>query len=258
MQLLNPSYIIFIMLVFARVSGLMVAAPVFSQQNIPVQVRVLFSVLFAYSIAGIVPGPLPPHTDQAVGLILVAIHELLVGLILGFVAQFIFWSIQFAGELIGFQMALRMAQVFDPIGGFNSNPIGRLLTMIMTVVFLILDGHHLVLEAFVGSYRVIPLAGATFANIGPPLINYTGHMFHIALRLAAPFMITLYLIDVALGVFVRAVPRADIFAIALPLKLLTGLLVAYLFMQRLIPIIPSLVDNMNTNILRIIEIIAPA
>ncbi len=83
-------------------------------------------------------------------------------------------------------------------------------------------------------------------------------MFHIALRLAAPFMITLYLIDVALGVFVRAVPRADIFAIALPLKLLTGLLIAYLFMQRLIPIIPSLVDNMNTNILRIIEIIAPA
>lgn len=256
--LLNPSYVILVMLIFARVSGLMIAAPVFSQQNIPVQIRVLLSILLAYTIAGLVPGPLPPHSDQALGLILAAMQEVLIGLIIGFTAQFVFWSIQFAGELIGFQMALRMAQVFDPIGGFHSNPIGRLLTMVMTLIFLILDGHHLILEAFIGSYQVIPLAGAHYANIATPLLEYTGHMFQIALRLAAPFMVTLYIIDVALGVFVRAVPRADIFAIALPLKLLTGLIVAYLFMERLIPIIPGLVDTMYDNILRIIEVIAPA
>lgn len=236
----------------------MLAAPVFSQRNVPVQIRVLLSILMAYSLAGIVSGPLPPHSDQAVGLVLAVVQEALIGVIIGFTAQFIFWSIQFAGELIGFQMALRMAQVFDPIGGFHSNPIGRMLTMVMTLIFLLLDGHHLVLEAFVGSYQVIPLAGAQYASIGTPLLEYTGYMFHIALRLAAPFMITLYLIDVALGVFVRAVPRADIFAIALPLKLLTGLLIAYLFMERLIPIIPALVDTMYDNILGIIEVIAPA
>lgn len=258
MHLLDPAYIVRIMLIFARVSGLLVAAPVFSQQNVPVQVRVLFGVLLSYSIAGIVPGSLPPYTDQALGLLLVALQELLVGLIIGFTAQFIFWSIQFAGELIGFQMALRMAQVFDPIGGFHSNPIGRLLTMVMTLMFLLLDGHHLILEAFIGSYQVIPINGAQYAGLATPLLQFTGHMFHIALQLAAPFMITLYLIDIALGLFVRAVPRADIFAIALPLKLLVGLLVAYLFIQQLFPAIPPLIETMYDQLIRIIQTIAPA
>lgn len=258
MDLLDPDYVVRVMLIFARVSGLMIAAPVFSQRNVPVQIRVLFSVLLAFSVAGLIPARLPPYSDQALGIVLAGILEGLIGALIGFTARFIFWALQFAGELIGFQMALRMAKVFDPITGVSSNPIGRFLTMIMTLIFLLLDGHHLVIEALVGSFRVVPLAGANFAEIGPPLLHFTGEMFQISVRLAAPFMITIYLIDVALGLFVRAVPQADIFSVALPMKLMVGLLVAYLFVRGLIPTIPTMVETMVQQLVQIVEILTPA
>lgn len=258
MDLLDPDYVIRVMLIFARASGLMLAAPVFSQRNVPVQVRVLFAILLAFSIAGIVPAQLPAYSDQALGLVLAVILEGLIGVLIGFTARFIFWALQFAGELIGFQMALRMAKVFDPMTGVSSNPIGRFLTMIMTLIFLLLDGHHLILEAFAGSFRAIPLAGANFARIGPPLLQFTGEMFQISVRLAAPFMVTIYLVDVALGIFVRAAPQADIFSVALPLKLMVGLIVAYLFVRGLVPTIPTLVDTMVEQLTQIVGVLSPS
>ena len=159
----------------------------------------------------------------------------------GFAAQFIFWSVTFAGEIIGFQMGLSIAAVYNPMDGVASNPIGRVLTLTMLLVFLLLDGHHHMLRALVASFEVVPLSGADLSRGGPLLLQWMGAFFVTAIRLAAPFMITIFLVDVALGVFARVAPQADLFSMGLPLKIVIGLSLTILFMQNFMPILPDLI-----------------
>jgi flagellar biosynthetic protein FliR len=183
--------------------------------------------------------------------------EALTGLVIGFTAQFLFLAIQFAGEIIGFQMALGIAQVYDPVNGQSANPMGRLLSLVFMLVFVLTDGHHMVLRALEQSFIVVPLGGATLQASGPLLLDWTADFFTLSLRLAAPFMITIFIIDATLGVFARIVPQADLFSLSLPLKLSLGLAVAYFYMQNLFPIVPDMVTRMTDDLLQLIDALAP-
>jgi flagellar biosynthetic protein FliR len=254
---LEPGYLFSVFLVFVRIGGLMVAAPFFGHQSVPVRVKIPLAVLLAYTIVGLVPGPLPAHVAHPVGLMLAVAIEALTGILLGFAAQFVFWAVAFAGELIGFQMGLSLATVYNPAEGVHSNPIGRFLVMSMLLVFLLLDGHHQVLRALVASFAVVPLSGADLSQGGPLLLTWTGAFFGTALRLAAPFMITMFLIDVAFGVFARIAPQADLFSLGFPVKLLVGLGLTFFFLQNFMPVLPDLIQGMYTDVLAMIEALVP-
>lgn len=250
---IDPEYLFTLMLVFVRIGGLMVAAPFFSHMSIPVRVRVLLAVLLAYLLVGFVPGPLPPNVGHPVAFIVAVIIEALTGAMLGFAAQFVFWSVQYAGEIIGYQMALAMASVFNPIDGMNSNPIGRFLMTSMLLIFVLLDGHHHILYALVRSFEVVPLAGANLAAGGPLMLEWTGSFFETALQLASPFMITIFLVDASLGVFARVAPQADLFSLALPLKLIVGMSMMVFFIGNFIPMIPDFIQEMSGHLGQLIE-----
>lgn len=250
---LDPEYLLRVFLIFVRIGGVLVAAPFFGHQSIPVRVKVFFAVLLAYSLVGLVSEELPAGATDPVGMIVAVAVEALTGLVLGFTAQFIFWAVQFAGEIAGFQVGLSLAQTYNPISGASSNPLGSLLTLVFLLVFLLFNGHHYILRALVASFEVVPLAGARLAESGPELLEGMGTLFVAALRLAAPFMVTVFLIDVALGVFARLVPQADLFSIGLPLKLLVGLGVLYYFMQHLIPTVPDRIGQMLTDVMRVVH-----
>lgn len=253
---IDPEYLFTLMLVFVRVGGLLVAAPIFGHMSIPVHVRVLFAVLLAYLLVGFVPGPLPPNVGHPIAFILAVGMEALTGAMLGFAAQFVFWSVQYAGEVIGYQMALALATAFNPIDGLHSNPVGRFLMTSMLLIFILVDGHHLVLQALVHSFEVVPLAGANLAAGGPLMLEWTGTFFMTALQIASPFMITIFLVDASLGVFARVAPQADLFSLALPLKLIVGLTMLVFFLGNFAPMIPEFAQQMSTYMLRLIEVLA--
>ncbi|MFQ5571038.1 MAG: flagellar biosynthetic protein FliR [Rhodothermales bacterium] len=257
MPVINPEYLLRIFLVFVRISGLIVAAPFFGHGSVPVRVKILLGFLLSYALVGIVPGPLPPNVEHPAALAAAVVVEVLTGLALGYATQFIFWSVQFAGEVIGFQMGLAMAQVYNPLEGGYANPLGRILSLSFLIVFIMIDGHHHILRGLVTSFEVVPLAGANVAATGPLLLKWTGALFLTALRIASPFMITIFLVDVTLGVFARVVPQADLFSVGLPLKLLVGLgMVAY-FLQNFFPAIPNLIAQMLEDMLNLIEVLIP-
>ena len=255
MPVLNHEYLILVFLVFVRIGGLMVAAPFFGQRAVPVKTRILFSAVFAWALVGLVPGPLPPNVTEVIPLMLAVVIEALTGVALGYAAQFIFFAVSFAGEVIGFQMGLSLAQVYNPAEGTYANPLGRLLSFSFLMVFLLIDGHHHVMRALVGSYDLVPLAGARLTSVGGLLLEWTGALFVTALRLASPFMVTIFLVDVTLGVFARVVPQADLFSLGLPLKLLVGLGMTVFFLQNLFPVIPDLIALMLNDLLNMIEAI---
>jgi flagellar biosynthetic protein FliR len=254
--LLNPEYLLQVLLVFVRIGGVLVAAPFFNQRFIPVQVKVMTSVLLAFSLTGLVAGPLPPFVTHPLGFTLAVIVEALTGALLGFAAQFVFFTVQFAGDIIGFQMSLSLAQIYNPISGEPSNPVGRFLTLGVMLLFVLLGGPQQIILALAASFQAVPLAGADIAAGGPLLLQWTGLFFASALRLAAPFLVTILLIDVALGVFARMVPQADLFSLSLPIKLLVGIGVFALFLPQFGPVVPEFVRQVVADLTRMIEAIA--
>lgn len=256
MDLLSAAYLLRVLLAFVRISGFLMAAPFFGQTSFPVRTRVLLAALLAYAFGGLLAqSPLPPHATTALGFTAAAIVEALTGLLLGFGAQFIFWAVQFAGEIMGFQMALGMAQVFNPVQGETSNPLGRFLTLTFLLIFIVIGGHHDLLSALHLSFEVVPLGGGHVEAGGPLLMEWTGDFFATAVRLASPFMITIFLLDIALGIFTRVVPQADLFSLALPIKLLTGLLIFFFYFQFLMPLIPRLSEQVVNQVLDLLQAI---
>ncbi|MDX1530355.1 MAG: flagellar biosynthetic protein FliR [Rhodothermales bacterium] len=262
MQLLDPATLLTVLLVFVRVGGVLVAAPFFRQPFLPAPVKVFVAVLLAFSLAGFVGGApggggLPPGVTEPLGLALALGVEALTGLLLGFAAQFPFFAVGFAGDVMGFQMSLSLAQVYNPIEGESANPLGRMLSLAFLLLFLFLDGPHHLVRALALSFEVVPLAGADLAAGGPLLLEWMGAFFATALRLAAPFMVTLLLIDVALGVFARLVPQADLFSLGFPIKLLVGLALFALFVEAFGPVAVDLVGRSLDDLVRMVEAIAP-
>ncbi len=254
---LNPEFLLRIFLIFVRIGGVLLAAPFFSHNSIPVRVRIFFAVLLAYALSGLIPGELPPYANTTVGMAIAVLIEAVTGLAIGFAGQLIFWAVTFAGEIIGFQIGLSLAQAFDPGSNGQVNPLGRFLSLTFLLCFLLVDGHHQIMRALIGSFQVVPLAGAQVAAAGPYLISWTGGFLATALRLSAPFLVTIALVDTALALFSRVVPQADLFSIGIPLKLLLGLIVTYFFVQHFLPVIPGMVDAMTGDILRMLEAITP-
>ena len=254
---LLPDFLLLLLLVFVRVGGVFVAAPFFGMQNIPVRLKVLLAMLLAYTLTFMLPAGLPPHALNAVGFMYYVGIEAVTGLLLGYAAQFVFFAVQFAGDIIGFQIGLSMAQAYNPIDGHSANPIGRLLSMTTLLVFVAIDGHHVLLEALYRSFEIVPLAGARLAEGGLLLQEWTRAFFMTALRLASPFMITIFLVDAALGIFSRVVPQADLFSLSLPVKLMVGFLLLYLVLQTLLPVFPTLFAGTFEDLLTMLETMMP-
>ena len=254
---LDPASLLRLALVFGRVSGVMVSAPVFGQKSVPVPLKVLLAVLLSEILAGFAQGDLPPHITHPVGFIVAVAVEVLTGLLIGYAVRFVFWSVEFAGEMIGFQMSLSMAQVYDPMTQASSNPLGRLVTWAFLVLFLILDGPQAIVVGLAKSFVAVPLGGADLAAGGPLLLSWTGGFFSTAVRLAMPFLVALLLVDVGLGVFARVVPQADLFSISLPLKLLAGTAIAVAFVGSFAPVAPGLVAQATGGLDALFAALAP-
>lgn len=245
-----------VLLVFVRVSGLLMTAPFFSRPFVPRQVKVMLGVMLAFLLVGFAQGPLPAHVGHPVGFALALVIEAATGALLGFTAGLVVQTVQTAGEVMGLQMSLSLAGAYNPVDGATSNPMGQLLSIGFLLLFVLLDGPHHLIRALAASFEVVPLGGANLAAGSALLLEWMGRFFATALRLAAPFMVTLFLLDVALGIFARVVPQADLFALSLPVKLLAGLAICWVFMQGFVAMSPALVDGMIDDLARLITAMA--
>jgi flagellar biosynthetic protein FliR len=257
MPVLDPANVVRMLLVFVRVSGLLIAAPFFGQNSIPTRVRVLMGAVLAYSLAGFATGPLPEYVEHDVGFALIVLIEASTGILIGFTARLIFWAINFAGTIMGYQMALSLSQTYNPMTGASSNALGQILSYAFLLAFLLLDGHHMLLRALAQSFEAIPLGGGLLASGGPLLLDWMGDFFRIALRFAAPFLVLLFFTDIALGIFATLIPQANLFTLSLPAKLLVGIAAFFAFIHGFFPSVAPLIQRIDVWVMEVIRALAP-
>jgi flagellar biosynthetic protein FliR len=225
MELILQAFPAFL-LVFCRISAFFIVAPVFSSKVFPRLLK-LGLAFFVSLIVFLTIGFDTSITADAT-YILAIFREILAGLVIGFVAYLFFTIVQTAGGFMDLQMGLAMANIVDPISGITAPIMGNFKFMLMTLVFLSLNGHHYLLKAIMDSYKWLPLDNKLFqiyygGQLTEFLTRTFADTFLLALQVAAPIVVTLFLTDVGLAMLARTAPQYNVFVIGIPIKLLVGL-----------------------------------
>ncbi len=219
--------LIILLLVIIRTSGLLIMAPVIGDRGIPVLIKAGLVILLSLLLV-----PTIPNLDsigqveslwQLLGL---AFNELLIGVVIGLFFRFIFIGVLTAGSIIGYQIGFMFATMFDTNLSNQVSIIGRFWYVVAILFFLCISGHHLIINSFADSYQVIPPGGITvYESAGELIIKYSAYIFVIALKVASPIMITLFLTDIALGTIAKTMPTMNVFFVGFPIKIGVGLVV---------------------------------
>ncbi|MFB0515768.1 MAG: flagellar biosynthetic protein FliR [Candidatus Neomarinimicrobiota bacterium] len=220
------------MLVMTRVSAMIYAFPFFGSPAITMRVRVLITLVLSFMLLPVV-GVEGLGLDWNLGRLAFAIgRELALGLIVGFGTKFMFEAFSLAGTFAGRQMGFAIADLVDPVTSAPQSMVGQFWALVAILLFVAVDGHHFLIQLLVQNFRLIPLeTGALQPASGRMLITGSSEMFQLALKLAAPALILTLMMDVGVGVLSRAMPRLQVFFVALPLKLFVGVFALVVSLQ---------------------------
>jgi flagellar biosynthetic protein FliR len=169
---------------------------------------------------------------SGIPLILAVVREMLVGFVIGLGALLVFTGIQLAGQVIDIQMGLGMVNIIDPVTSTQISVMGQYYYLIATLVFLAVNGHHLLIRAVVDSFNLIPLGQAHFTEpLAAKMMSIFSQLFFIAFKVGAPVIGALFITNLALGVIARTVPQMNVFIVGLPLNVGVGLLIVAVSMS---------------------------
>ena len=209
-----------------RISGLLLTAPLFSQNAVNVRLRVLLALVLTWLVYPLHDWPLIDPTS-APGLLEI-VNQIFIGASMGLILQIVVAAITVAGQSISAAMGLSMANMIDPNVG-NVPVLAQLLLVMSTLIFVGVGGHALLMGLVIDSFNVLPIgAGLLDQNHWGRLVTWSGMMFAGAVLLALPVMVSMLFINVGLGVVTKAAPSLNIFSVGLPALLIAGFVVLWL------------------------------
>mgnify|MGYP006287305695 FL=1 len=210
----------------ARVLSFLSSLPVMGVRTVPGPVRIAIALCMAVGMMPTIQaaGAVAPGSPLTLALALAI--EILVGLVLAFTAVTLFATVQFAGEMIGVQMGLALANVVDPTNDQQISTLSQVFNLVAVLVFLAIDGPTEILRAFSESYVAMP-PGAFVPSAESMLtaMAQVGTLFSMALRIALPVITALMLVSLTLGIVGRTVPQLNILVLGFPIKILVGVFV---------------------------------
>ncbi|WP_174279816.1 flagellar biosynthetic protein FliR [Sphingomonas bacterium] len=213
-----------LLFVMVRVGSALVAAPVFGNVGVPLPVRVALSGAIGVLVLG-THAVQPPPTVFALATFLAVAAEALVGFALGFILQIAFAAPLVASEVIGGAMGLSFATTIDPLNGRSTPALGQFFSLMLTLLFLSVDGHLVLVDMLVRSYRALP-PGAAWLDAGhlKEIALFGGYAFAAGLLLALPVGFLLLCLNLVVGMMSRAAPSLNLYAVGLPASLAVGVL----------------------------------
>lgn len=217
-----------------RVLALFSTAPVFNDKAIGNRIKVGLAAVLALLVGQNLPNNAIPLIS-IMGL-WVGCQQLLIGAAMGLTIQFLFVAVRYAGEIIGLQMGLSFATFYDPAGGDNIPVISRILNLLAILLFLLFNGHLLMLEVLSESFQLLPISGAPLSRDAFNAIAHTGSLvFQCGIALGLPVITLLLTINLTLGLLNRLTPQLSIFVVGFPLTLSMGMLALLLLVNNFAP-----------------------
>ena len=212
-----------LVLLLVRPGMIVMATPFFGALNAPTHVRVGLTMLLAVLMA--LSAPLPPSLP-ATGLAVVVLREMAIGLAIALSVRVLIGAAEFAGHFIGYQIGLSLGSLIDPQSGVRNNILALLYANVVVVLCLATNVHHAVLRALADSYVALPLGiGGIDDSLATSVARILGTIFVLGLRIAAPVVVVLLLVELALGLLARVAPSLNVIVAGAPVRIVAGLLV---------------------------------
>ncbi len=211
------------LLVLFRVGGIMATAPVFSSMVIPIPIRAMFALVIALAVFPLVP-PVAALPNTIPSLIVAVALEMLIGITMGFALSLIFIGIELGAEMVSHQMGLAMANLVDPMTQNSTQVLSQFYTLLATVIFILLNGHVKLLISLLDTFGTIPLMAVKMTRDTLDIIvSILNGSFMLAIRVAGPALIAIFLATLALGFISRTMPQLNILAAGFPIRILLAL-----------------------------------
>lgn len=245
-HILLPEFQAFLVLI-SRIGGLLAALPVLSGRTVPMKVKVALVLVLGAALAPVIH--VPPAPFDPVLLTAGLVSEMAIGLTIGLAVRLFFGALELAGEMIGIQMGFGVVQLFDPTTAHQTPMMAQYFTLLASLVFLSLNAHMLVVATIVSSYEAIPAFGATLpAALGDDVVHLSQQMFTIGLKLAAPVLITILLLNILLAILGRAVSQINVFVLSFPVTIAGGLLVMGISMPFTVGLLAGEIERLQLTI----------
>jgi flagellar biosynthetic protein FliR len=230
-------------LIATRVLAVLSTSPVVGLRNVPAQARLglgLFTALILVPVLAKdgLPAGVDVNWTSLAG-------EAVVGALSGFAATLAYTAIAFGANLLDVQAGFSMAALYDPTFGTQGSILERFYSAMAALLFFQTDAHHLIIQALVQLFAVVPLGTFSLTRINPDLLaQIASGSFVIAIELVFPVMVALLLADIALGVLAKVAPQFGIFSIGLQVKVGLALAALALTMPLLMPRLHALFAGM--------------
>ena len=222
------------LLVFIRVGAALSVLPGFGDAMVNPRIRLLLALLLTFVVTPILGPALPPVPASPLGLALLAFGEVLIGLLLGWIARFLVTAVEIGGMMISFAISLANAQVFNPAFATQGSAVGNFLTITALTLIFVSDLHHLMLMAVIDSYSLfVPGEIPPLGDAAELAARLVAQSFLIGAKLAAPFIFIGLIFYLGIGILSRLMPQVQIFFIAIPVQLMLGTLVLGIVMSAL-------------------------
>jgi flagellar biosynthetic protein FliR len=217
------------LLVIFRVGGIMIYAPVVGSSIVPGRVK----VLLAFVLGAAVYPSLAAHHHTAAGLAvdlwllapLIAM-EIIIGLVIGYIASLPLTGMQMGGVIISQQMGLGFAQLYNPAIDDESDVVAQVLFFMALATFILVGGLDSMMLTLLHSFERIPAGGVAMdANLLTLVTGALGSALELGLRVAAPLLCIIFLETVALGFLSKTVPQLNVLSLGFPMRILVGLTV---------------------------------
>lgn len=247
----NEAQIFAFFFVWIRVSSLLFFVPVFGDKAVPSIVKALLSVALAWVCFPLLwaSGTRAQAGSYLtlMGMCMAIAREVLFGALIGFVTRWIFDAANHAGQMAGTAMGLSMASVMDPHTETQTVALAEIKYILALMLFLTADGHHMLLAVINDSFRAVPIGHMEWFAQGEKVITFLADMsaevIVMSLKLAAPVMAAVFLVNITFGLVSRAVPQMNAFAVSFGASIMTGLFITVLC----VPAFTNAVSGMFTD-----------
>jgi flagellar biosynthesis protein FliR len=239
-------------LALTRILSALMTVPVLGSQTIPAQVRISFGIVLTIIIVPWQPLPAGAETIGMLGFAVAILKELIIGTLVGYAASLTFGAMQIVGEVMGMGSGFGSSRIFNPAMSETGSAFNQLFTILSMIIFMVIDGHHLVILALGKTFDMLPVNGSLPVGSIEVLARMTSQLILSGIQIALPVMAALTITDIGLGLIARVAPRIQIYFLGLPLKVGVSLFALGSLFLVIFPALNNLYGALGNRMLQLI------
>lgn len=250
----DPRTVISFFLTLFRISVVLFVMPFFGD-NIPNVIKATLLLVLTLAVWPALSFPASYYPAHPASLVAMFAGELVLGMALGIIVRMLIAAVQIGGAIINFQMGFSMVNAVDPLTGQQEPVTTHFLYMCTMLTFLTLNGHLHLIRALGNSFEIVPPGGLFLTpQLMTEVMLFAKQMFILGVRIAAPVILALFLVDLALALISKMAPQMNILTMGFPLKIMVGFLFLTFIMELMSEYVTSFIGAMDAVFLNIMKL----